>query len=339
MSGDCRNGGDDGTLAQRVFEALAPGGFRSGERLAAELGVSRSAVWKAVERLRSLQAEIHAVPNRGYRLAQATVPLDARRVAAALSPQAAAMVHSLRVAWSLGSTNAQLLEAPPPPAGRASVLLAEHQSAGRGRRGRTWIAPLGGAICLSIGWSLRLLPPGIGALGLAIGVCVRRALMDCGVQAVGLKWPNDLVADDGKLGGILIELRAEAGGPAFAAIGIGLNVTLGARLRTAIAGTGTCAADLISLGLADVDRNRLAACVTERCLAGLQEFDAAGFQPFVAEWRAADTLCGREVTAHVGGESLVGIARGIDLSGALLLETAVGPRALIAGEVTVRAGS
>lgn len=336
---DAGAGGEGETLAQRVFAAIAGGEFRSGERLAVELGVSRSAVWKAVEALRAMRAEIHAVPNRGYRLARPAAPLEAQRIATALSAEAAAAVHALRVDWSLGSTNAELIAGAPPPAGSAGVLLAEHQSAGRGRRGRAWLAPLGGAICLSIGWSFRQLPPGIGALGLAIGVCARRALADCGVTAVALKWPNDLVAEDAKLGGILIELRAEAGGPAFAAVGIGLNVALGSRLRAAVAETGTRATDLLSLGLADADRNLVAARVIERCVAGLQEFEIAGLQPFAAEWRAADALCGRPVTAQSGGESFVGLARGIDASGALLLETREGLHKLVAGEVTVRAGS
>lgn len=267
----------------------------------------------------------------------ACTPLDPEAIRSRLSPQVASAVQELQVLWSVDSTNARLLAGPRPPEGAARILLAEHQSAGRGRRGRTWLASPGGGICLSIGWSFARLPPDAGALSLAIGICARRALADCGVAGVMLKWPNDLVADGAKLGGILIELLTEAAAPAFAVIGIGLNVTLDAGLRAAIAATGTQAAELTALGPGHADRNLIAARLIERCVAGLEEFAVAGLRAFAAEWRAADALCGRQITVHAAGGTLAGIARGIDVSGALMLETTGGLRSVVAGEVSVRA--
>lgn len=264
-------------------------------------------------------------------------PLDAEAIRSRLSPATARAVQELRVLWSTDSTNARLLEGTRPREGAAFVLLAEQQSAGRGRRGRTWLAPPGGAICLSIGWSFARLPPDVGALSLAIGICARRALADCGAAGVMLKWPNDLVVDGAKLGGILIELHTEAAGPAFAVVGIGLNVALDAGLRDAIGATGTQATDLAALGLERPDRNLIAARLIERCIAGLEEFEVAGLRVFAAEWREADALRGRQITVHAAGGTLAGIARGIDVTGALMLETAAGLRSVVAGEVSVRA--
>lgn len=329
----------DAGLPAQVFAALADGEFHSGESLAARFGVTRSAVWKAIEQLRAIGAELQAVPNRGYRLERPTKPLDARSIAAAFDADCGRLVRRLEVRWSLPSTNAELLAQPEAPPGVADVLLAEHQSAGRGRRGRAWLGPLGGALYLSISRTFAQPPPDLGALGLAVGVCARRALHDVGARGVMLKWPNDLVAADAKLGGILIELRAESDGPTFAVIGIGLNVSLSEALRAQIAASGTSATDLRTLGLPDADRNVLAAGLVARCLQGLREFEAEGLRPFAAEWLEADVLRGRTIDVRAPSEAFAGIARGIDTSGALLVETLGGLRKLIGGEVTVRAGS
>ena len=153
-------------LVARVFAELSDGQFHSGEDLARALGVSRSAVWKAVKSLRDLGATLHAVRNRGYRLAKSSEPLAAERIQEKLSPDVRPRVRSLEVAWSVGSTNTVLLSRPNPPNGSSEVMLAEYQTAGRGRRGRAWLAPPGGAICLSLSWTFRDVPADLSALGL-----------------------------------------------------------------------------------------------------------------------------------------------------------------------------
>src|SRR5579859_2610202 len=168
-------------LVARVFVELADGQFHSGEQLAEVLGVSRSAIWKAVESLRELGATLHAVRNRGYRLAKSGEPLDAERIRERLSDGVRARVRELEVAWSIDSTNTVLLSRPNPPNGATEILLAEYQTAGRGRRGRTWIAPPGGSICMSLSWTFRDVPAELSALGLVIGVCEWRALRELGM--------------------------------------------------------------------------------------------------------------------------------------------------------------
>jgi BirA family biotin operon repressor/biotin-[acetyl-CoA-carboxylase] ligase len=323
-------------LVARVFAKLSDGEFHSGEELASALGVTRSAVWKAANALRDLGTPMEAIRNRGYRLLGASEPLAASRIRERLSRAVRDRLLRLDVAWSIGSTNTELVGRPNPPAGRSEVLLAEFQTAGRGRRGRSWLAPPGGAVCLSLSWTFPEVPRDAGALGLAIGVCVLRALEACDVSGVRLKWPNDVLVGEGKLGGILIELRAETAGPACAVVGIGLNVMLGQDLREQIAAMGLSAVDLSSVARAPVARNVLAAHLIDACVRGLMEFEREGLRPFIDEWRHADALRGRHVTVHAGDESVRGLARGIDLSGALLVETPQGLRKFFSGEVTVR---
>ncbi len=323
-------------LVARVFTALSSGEFTSGEALAERLGVSRSAVWKATGALKSLGATLHAVRNRGYRLVTGGEPLEAARVRARLPPELARRVRQLDVAWSVDSTNTALLSRPNPPPGFAEVLLAEYQTHGRGRRGRSWIAPPGGAICLSLSWTFQQAPEDLGALGLAIGVCTLRALNEFDLRGVALKWPNDILIDERKLGGILIDLRAEVTGPACVVIGLGLNVALGSTLLRKIAATGLPATDLVTAGIERPCRSALAAAVIAACLRGLPEFERQGLRPFVEEWRRADVLHGRPVDVHAADGVARGRARGIDVHGALLIETDQGVRRFISGDVTVR---
>jgi len=325
-------------LIMRVFAQLADGRFRSGEELAKELGVSRSAVWKAVKSLQELGASVHAVRNRGYRLARGGEPLDAQRIRQALAREAREHVARIETAWSVDSTNTILLERPNPSPGSSEVFLAEYQTAGRGRRGRAWLAPPGGAICLSLSWTFREVPEDLSALGLVIGVCAFRTLRHMGIEDARLKWPNDLLIGDKKLGGVLIELRAESSGPACVVIGIGVNVALGAELLKKIAATGTAATDLASAGLEALKRNAVAAALISCCVHGLAEFAREGLKPFIAEWRAADALRGRAVNVSGAAGISAGLARGIDLHGALLVETPHGVKRFICGDVTVRPG-
>ena len=326
----------EGPLVAQVFAELADGRFHSGEELAQALGVSRSAVWKAAGNLREFGATLHAVRNRGYRLVQPTEPLRAARIREHLSREARARVSRLETAWTIDSTNSVLLSRANPRPGASEVLLAEVQTAGRGRRGRSWLAPPGGAICLSFSWTFREVPPELGALGLVIGVCLLRALRSLGLKDAGLKWPNDLLVQGRKLGGVLIELRAEASGPACVVIGVGLNVALGPQVLKQIAATGIEATDLNAAGLGDTGRNRIVAAVVSECLAGLAVFERDSLKPFLEQWRRADALAGKPVNVSGAQGTAKGFARGVDLHGALLLETPQGVQRFISGDVSVR---
>jgi BirA family biotin operon repressor/biotin-[acetyl-CoA-carboxylase] ligase len=332
------NGGEEELpLVARVFAKLADGEFHSGEQLAENLGVSRSAVWKAVESLRELGATLHAVQNKGYRLRSGSDALESKRITNLLLPTERGHVRTIETAWTVDSTNSVLLARQNPPYGACDVLLAEYQTAGRGRRGRAWVAPPGGSICLSLCWAFREGPQDLGSLGLVIGVCALRALRELGLEDIGLKWPNDIVIDGKKLGGILIELRAESAGPASVVIGIGLNVALGSSVLETIGETGASPIDLVTAGMQQPSRNAVSAALITQFIRGLILFEKEGLRPFAEEWRAADALRGRQIEVHTTEGVARGLARGIDLHGALVLETPQGVRRFVSGDVTVRA--
>jgi BirA family biotin operon repressor/biotin-[acetyl-CoA-carboxylase] ligase len=333
------------TLLEQVYRTLATGQTLSGEALAQGLGVTRSAVWKAIETLRQLGLSIEAQTQRGYRLTSPVQPLDAGILRTALH-RVADQLHSLEVRWSAPSTNAELLATVAPPVGQFNVLLVENQSAGRGRRGRTWRSALGDSVCLSVATSFDPTPRDLPALTLVIGLSVRAALQRCGASGVGLKWPNDLVLMQpdatgqrtlAKLGGILVELRAEAAGPAHVVIGLGLNLRLDANARSEIAATGNIAAALADCGIDPQQRNVLIGCVLESMMQAVGQFAAQGFEPFRAAWAESDTLRGESVRVSGVGAERLGVAAGIDAHGALQLLTAEGAQiGITAGEVSVR---
>lgn len=324
------------TLVQRVFAALADGVLHSGEQLAGGQKVSRSAIWKAVGALQDLGLGIESAPHRGYRLASPLTPLDVARISADLPARLRERLRGAEVVWSLPSTNSALLARGEPPPGQFDYLLAEYQTAGRGRRGRQWFAPPGGALCLSIGLSFAALPPGAAALSLAVGVCARRALQKFADLPIQLKWPNDLLAADRKLGGILIELRAESAGPAYVVIGIGINCALGVAQTRRVQESGTDPIDLATLGVTACDRNRLAANLLSEIVSGVLEFEHRGLSAFAAEWNEADALAGRTVRLALPGSEHVGVACGINADGALCVQGEGAIRHFHSGEVSVR---
>jgi BirA family transcriptional regulator, biotin operon repressor / biotin---[acetyl-CoA-carboxylase] ligase len=326
-------------LPQRVFQRLSDRDFRSGEALAAELSVTRAAVWKAVEQLRELGVSLDAQTHKGYRLARGVSPLSTERIEALLPPALRERLEALLVEWTLESTNTRLLDALPPGAGRAAVVLAECQTGGRGRRGRSWVAPPGGAVCLSLAWQFAEMPADLSALSLVVGLCTADALRELGVADVRLKWPNDLLTPRGKLGGILIEMRAEAGGPVHVVIGIGLNVLLDEAARASVAATGNVADDLGAVHESPggiPDRNAIVAALLRRLLPALEIFPSQGFTPHLAEWNSFDALFDRGVRVENAGEVTRGVARGVDAHGALLVETPTGVHRFVSGEVSVR---
>jgi BirA family transcriptional regulator, biotin operon repressor / biotin---[acetyl-CoA-carboxylase] ligase len=327
---------EDVPLAAKVYSLLIDGKFQSGEELAEKLGISRSGVWKAAVTLRALGVVIHAVRNRGYRLAAPGELLDAARIQQGLSRDARARVRQVDVAWTLPSTNTALLARADLPFGKSDVYLAEYQSAGRGRRGRAWLAPPGASVCLSLSWNFPVIPRDLGSLSLATGVCVLRALEARKLEGIQLKWPNDLLFEGRKLAGILIEMRAESEGPTYVVIGVGLNVSLGTALLKQIAAAGTQATDLKSAGLISTTRNDVVSALVDSLVCGLVEFEKHGLRAFIEEWRRADALRGRMVTIHSGDLTEKGLARGVDIGGALLVETPQGLKKFVSGEVSVR---
>ncbi len=324
-------------MSDRALVAhLADGQVHSGERLAHALGVSRAAVWKGIERLRAQGVEVLAEPRRGYRLPAAVELLEESRLLRSIAPGRRERLRAIEVLFDVDSTNDRLLSREPPPPDQALLCCCELQRAGRGRRGRRWLAPFGQGIALSIGWQFRAMPRDLAALGLAIGVAIARALARIGARGIRLKWPNDVCFEDRKLGGVLIDLRAEAEGPVHVVIGIGLNLALSAQARELIEATGVRAAAVADACPAAPSRNEVAGSVIDEVLAVLQDYERGGFAPHRAEWSSLDAYANRRVRLVLGAESVLGIARGIDAAGALLLDVDGSLRKFLSGDLSLR---
>lgn len=315
-------------LLQRLIE-----GPVSGDALARDAGLTRAAMWKRIEALREGGVRIDAQAGRGYALAEPVELLDAERIRASLQAATVYALSSLDVAWSLDSTNSELLRRKAPERG-VEVLLAEQQTGGRGRRGRQWASPIASNLYLSLSRQFSGGLARLGGLSLVVGVAVAEALRQAGYGAVGVKWPNDLLAHGRKLGGILVEGGGEHGGPVRAVIGIGVNVRMPAPVAMTIDQAWT---DLAGLGDGAPSRNALAAQLLDTLLPALEQFDRDGLPPFLARYAALDVLAGRAITVHGPQGDEQGVADGIGDDGALRVRMDQGVRQVHAGEVSVRA--
>ena len=316
---------------ERLLRRMADGRFHSGEALGAELGVSRAAVWKTLRGLEAYGLDVQAVPGRGYRLAEPLELLDRRAIRGRVGPDGQDLLTGLEVRPVVDSTNALLRRrAQELPGGYA--CLAEYQEAGRGRRGRDWVSPFGRNLYLSLTWHFDGGAADLSGLSLAVAVAVLRALRRNGVDGVGVKWPNDLLWQDRKLAGVLLEVTGEGNGPWRVVTGVGVNVCMPEGAAEAI-DQPWVDVETVRAGLG---RNRLAGDLLDELLTAHATYARAGFEPFREDWRAADCIAGREVVLHTGADSLAGRARGVDDSGALLLEAAGAMQRCVAGEVSLR---
>jgi BirA family biotin operon repressor/biotin-[acetyl-CoA-carboxylase] ligase len=262
--------------------------------------------------------------------------LDATALRDALPVAARARCAAIEVLAEIDSTNSELLRRRTPERGIVA-LFAERQSGGRGRHGRVWASPPGANLYLSLARGFEGALARLAGLSLAVGVAVAEALRDLGASGVALKWPNDLVVDDGsalcKLGGILVEAGLQEGRPR-AVIGLGLNLRMPADAAAAIDQPWT---DLHALLGSDTPpRATVAVAVLAALTEALETFDAQGLTPFLPRFAALDALREAEVVAIDGDRRTVGIACGADADGALRLRTAAGELALRAGELRVR---
>jgi BirA family biotin operon repressor/biotin-[acetyl-CoA-carboxylase] ligase len=322
------------SLRRRLLNLLADGHYHSGEALGAALGVSRMAVWKQVRALREHGLPLEVVRGKGYRLPDSFELLDAGAIQTGLSPATRAWMARIDTFLEIDSTSTWLRQQALDGAPSGSVCLAEMQHGGRGRRNRSWVSPFAANLYLSLLWRSDAGAAGLGGLSLVIGVALLRSLRAFGIDAAGLKWPNDVLVDGAKLAGILIDVAGESSGPCSVIIGVGMNVSMPDAAAAAIDQPWT---DLCRLtGRQRFPRNRLAASVLDCSFSALREFEQSGLESFLDEWRQHDLIDGREVSLQLPNERVRGRACGVDSAGALLLETAGGHRRFASGEVSLR---
>jgi BirA family biotin operon repressor/biotin-[acetyl-CoA-carboxylase] ligase len=319
---------------KKILSLLADGEFHSGTELAEALGVSRSAICKQLSGLPELGLRYLAVSGKGYRLNKPLELLAYTKINAILSEQNKAFISTLEIHDTINSTNSYLVERSQNNAPSGFVCFAEHQTAGKGRRGRQWVSPYGSNIYVSILWRFQQGGiAGTAGLSLAIGVAVIRALKQHNISDVGLKWPNDIYSQGKKLGGILIEVAGEADGPCAAVIGLGLNLFLS---ETQAQGITQAWTDLTKvLGENPLFRNKLAATVLDHILSITNGFEVVGIKTYLDEWRSYDCLKGHTATLFIGQQQVDGIVEGIDDNGLLLIKRSDGIiQAFASGEVS-----
>lgn len=325
---------DERALLERLIQ-----GPVSGDALARECGQTGREFEQRIEALRQAGAPIEVGPDRDYQLSVPFDLLDNDAIIAALPPSVRARMASLEVAWTLGSTNCELLRRPCAAIGSATVLLAERQTGGRGRRGREWTSPLAAHLYLSLSRSFSGDLAGLGGLSLVAGIASVDALHALGFKQVGLKWPNDLVVvgADGelrKVGGLLVEGGGEHAGPVRAVIGLGLNVRMPDRFASPI-DQPWC--DLSQLPLPTPSRNTLVSALLAQWVPTLDEFDRSGFKPFLPRYAAIDALAGQAVTLRGDSSEQTGTAVGLAVDGALRVRLDDGSeKSFHSGEVSVR---
>jgi len=324
-----------------LLRQLADGDCHSGEELAAKAGLTRARVSQVLKDAEAAGVALERIKGRGYRLLQAPNFLDPSAVTARLATLGAergvAIPITVEVVDQVDSTSSELMRRMSRRDVHGVALAAEWQTAGRGRRGRTWIAIVGGSLTFSLGWRFEQGAGFLAGLSLAVGVAVARALEAEGFANVALKWPNDLVHRHLKFGGILIELNGDALGPSTTVIGIGLNVRLPAAVRKDIAQPVTDLATIAGRKAPAIDRNRLFARLLCELAEVLERYAKEGFAPFAAEWQHRHAYQGKPVRLLLpDGVTVTGKVAGVDASGALVL--ADGPRRarFLSGEITLR---
>ena len=263
--------------------------------------------------------------------------LSLERIRAALSDDTARRTSTLEVFSELDSTNAHLLRAPAPAPGCLAAVLAAFQLAGRGRRGRSWSMPFGGGIGLSVAWTFRETRGDLPALSLAAGVVTRRAIEAMTGRAPALKWPNDLVWNDRKLGGILVETAARRRGTCHVVVGVGVNVSMDAEDLCTVSDWRGGAVDLARMTAGrPPSRNELAARLIEGYLKLFRVFETSGFGGYLDAFLEADYLRRRHVVVTCGPNRVSGVVVAVDAGGALIIETETGTQRIVSGDVSVR---
>ncbi|MDX1497542.1 MAG: bifunctional biotin--[acetyl-CoA-carboxylase] ligase/biotin operon repressor BirA [Salinisphaeraceae bacterium] len=326
--------------SQRLIHQLADGQWHSGQALAELLEVSRAAVWKRLQALEALGLELESRHGKGYRLTAPIELLDESAIRQAMLAEQNQQLNLLKVFSSLDSTNAWLMTQTDAPA----VAMAEHQTAGRGRRGRAWCSPFGANLYFSLAWRFETLPPQLPALSLAVGVVLAETLKDFGATGVGLKWPNDLLWQGRKLAGILIEHQGEAAGPCRVVVGVGLNLAMSKGQGESITQDWVGLYELLGQSQSSAlspepSRNQLAGQLLSRLMQALQQFSQHGFAPFQPRWSVLDVSRDQKVRIEQPGGNIEGVAEGVDRDGALLIRVRGERQRFFSGEVSLRTQS
>ncbi len=317
---------------RHILTCLADNRFHSGQSLGEALGITRAAVWKIIEQVKSLGVQIHSVKGRGYRLAAAVELLNEKAIRAQLDEHTSSLLTGFDIFLEIDSTNRYLMQRVVDRLQPGHVCVAEMQSAGRGRRGREWISPFAQNIYLSLYWRFPDGPASLSGLSLVMAIALVRTLRQYGVSGLEVKWPNDVLHDGKKLAGILLEVAGEAAGPCHSVVGVGLNVDMTHQVAASIDQPWT---DLRQAGCV-VGRNQLVGAMIHHLLLAVQQFQHEGLTPFLSEWADVDAAYGKEVAIVMDDGRICGKGCGVDEQGMFLMHVNNELRRFFSGEVSLR---
>ena len=319
-------------LMEKLLNLLSDGRFHSGEELGEVLGISRAAVWKKLKALEELGLSLDSVRGKGYRLGQGIELLDQVRIEAGLDG-ALSKAIKLHTCFSTSSTNDLVKDLSDGQPGSLTFCLAEHQTSGRGRRGRAWVSPFGSTISMSANWRISEGTASLEGLSLAVGLAVLKALEANGARNLELKWPNDVLWQGKKLSGILLEVHGDPTGECDVIIGIGINIKLSEEQRK---GIGQPAVDLHQVCGKTVSRNAVVAQLINTLSHMLEGFSHGGFALYKDQWSEHNAFRGQVVTIEAAGRKEKGFNAGVNEQGGLLIKTETGIKVFNGGEVSLR---
>ena len=308
--------------------------YRSGQELAAHFNCTRATIHNCIARIDALGIQLERIPGRGYRLRMPLDLLDKESIVNDLAPDMAVRVHALECLQQVDSTNRVAVNMPLPPADTFSVVLAEMQSAGKGRRGRAWVSPYAANIYASIVWPTRRPLHELGGLSPYLAITFVEKLHALGLPGLSVKWPNDIHCGGKKLAGLLIECSGELSGVCKIVVGLGINVKMKHYRNIEIDREWT---DIHSNAPGwRLTRNQLTAHLISACALSMRDFESNSVTGLSRRWARWD--CMQNANVHVADDvnTQYGIARGIDAHGCLLLETDTGVEHISVGDVSLR---
>ena len=320
---------------QALLNILADGKYHSGTDLGDIFGVSRAAVGKAIQKIElNYGLSVFAVKGKGYRLQQPLDLLDEKVIRQKLTDQTSSQLSQLEIFFDIDSTNRYLNNKSVDGAASGYLVLAEQQTNGKGRRGRTWVSPFASNLYLSLLWRFQYGPSHLGCLSLFIAVAIVRALNKVGAKGVGVKWPNDIYWKNKKLAGILLEMRGEFSGPSAVVIGVGINIAMSSVSKEAEK-IDQPWVDVETIVGKKIERNDFSVLVIEALFDVLNEIPEQQ-NKLLKEWQQMDILKNQSVEVSFADKIIYGEALGINKDGALLVRHEGKELVCHSGDVSIR---
>lgn len=321
-----------------LIQELSDGEYHTGTQLGEQLQVSRTAIWKQIQKLPELGIEILANRQQGYRLEQPLDLLDSKMIDQA--PQFAGLTDWVfKVEPVVDSTNFQLISRVKQASDTTKQLLAaEMQTSGRGRRGRSWESPFASSISCSLACTFEGPAQELQGLSLAVGVLVEAVLADHGFADLGLKWPNDIYYQGAKLGGILIEVSGDLAGPCQLVVGVGLNIYPPANFDPQVIDQPISFLCPAPQAKASRLRSSIVAALGVRLAELLDSYAVKGFAPWQDRWNQLHIWADQDAYVVTPGKAEAVTLKQVNELGELLVIDAQGQeKRLNAGEVSLRA--